>query len=115
VQRVSQRKASAMQTTLQIWTMFTGEQLSPDAGLLMSSTIFERPMEAQDIAQLIQLTGGEPLMSQRSAIEELQRSGRLRATTSVEEEVERIRSEAPPEPPDVDLNDLGDLPPEPET
>jgi hypothetical protein len=115
VQRVSQRKASALQTLLTIWTMYTGEQLSPDAGLLMSSNIFERPMEAQDIAQLIQLTGGEALMSRQSAIEELQRSGRLRATTSVEEELERLADEIPPEPPDVGLNDLGVLPPEPET
>jgi hypothetical protein len=115
VQRVSQRKASALQTLLQIWTMYTGEQLSPDAGLLMSSNIFERPMEAQDIAQLIQLTGGEALMSRQSAIEELQRSGRLRATTSVEEELERLADEIPPEPPEVGLNDLGGLPPEPET
>jgi hypothetical protein len=110
VKRVSQRKASAMQTLLEIWTLFTGENLSSDAGLLMSSSIFERPLEAADIAQLLQLTGGEQLMSVQSAIEELQRAGRLKATTSVEEEMARITSERPAQPDDVGLNDLGDIP-----
>jgi hypothetical protein len=45
----------------------------------------------------------------QSAIEELQRAGRLKATTSVEDEMDRIRAERPAPADDVGLNDLGEL------
>lgn len=108
--RIAQRKASAMQSLMAIWCLFTGEQLDDGAGLSMSSSIYERPMEAADIAQLQQLTGGMELISQRSAIEELQRAGRLKVTTSVDEELERLASERPDPAQDVGLNDFGALP-----
>jgi hypothetical protein len=41
------------------------------------------------------MTGGEPLISQESAVEELQRGGFNRATSNVEDEMERIRRERP--------------------
>lgn len=111
VARIAQRKRSAMQSLMQLWVLFTGEQLDPEAGIVMADSIYEKPLEAQDITLLQQLTGGVELISQRSAIEELQRAGRLSATTSVEEELERLRSERPEPADDVDLNDLGGLPP----
>jgi hypothetical protein len=94
---------------MQIWCAFTGEQLPEDAGIAMSASLFERPLEATDIKQLQDLTGGEQLISVQSAIEELQRAGRLKATTSVEDEMERIRAERPAPADDVGLNDLGEL------
>jgi hypothetical protein len=113
VARVSERKTSAMQTLMTIWVQFTGEPLSSEAGLLMADSIYEKPVEAQDITLLQQLTGGMELISQRSAIEELQRAGRLKATTSVEDELKRLQEERPQSPAqDVGLNDLGRLPPE---
>ena len=118
IARIAQRKASAVQSLMAIWVMFTGEPLQPGAGLQMSDTIYEQPLEAADISQLQQLTAGEKLMSRRSAIEELQRSGRLKVTTSVEEELERIAEEEPDPADDVGLNDFGELPPvegQPET
>ncbi|MFM2158619.1 MAG: hypothetical protein RLZZ124_1093, partial [Cyanobacteriota bacterium] len=45
--------------------------------------------------------------------EELQRRGRLTVTTSVEDEMERIRQEMPEPADPIDLNDLGGLPPLP--
>ena len=110
ITRLAQRKASAVQTLMSIWTMFTGEELDEDAGILMSDSIYERPLDAQDINQLIQLTGGEVLISVQSAIEELQRAGRLKATTSVEDELARIRAERPVAPPEPSMNDFGQLP-----
>lgn len=115
IARIAQRKASAMQSLMAIWVMFTGEQLEAGAGLQMSDSIYEQPLEAADIAQLQQLAGGVELISQRSAIEELQRSGRLKVTTSVDDELERLAKERPDPAEDVGLNDFGGLPPEPET
>jgi hypothetical protein len=107
---IAERKASAVQSLMQIWCAFTGEQLPDDAGIAMSASLFERPLEATDIKQLQDLTGGEQLVSVQSAIEELQRAGRLKATTSVEDEMARIKAERPAQADDVGLNDLGDIP-----
>jgi hypothetical protein len=110
---IAERKASAVQSLMRIWCHFTGEELDEDAGISMSASLFERPMEAQDVAQLQQLTGGAVLVSQQSAIEELQRRGKLTVTTSPEDELERIRQEEPEPADPIDLNDLGGLPPLP--
>lgn len=109
ITRIAQRKSSAMQSLMQIWTLYTGEELEPGAGLSMASSLFERPMEAADVSQLQQLTGGDKLVSRQSAIEELQRRGKLTVTTSPEEELERIREEEPEPADPVGLNDLGGL------
>ena len=93
--RIAQRKSSAMQYLMQIWCSFTGEPLNSSAGLRMSSSIYEKPMEASDVDQLHKLTGNVELVSRRSAIEELQRSGRLKVTTSVDEEIKRIDEQKP--------------------
>ena len=115
ITRLAMRKNSAMQSLMALWVMFTGEDLDPGAGLSMAATLFERPMEAADVQQLQQLTGGEALLSRRSAIEELQRRGKLKVTTSVDDELERLAEETPEPADEVGLNDLGGLPPEPET
>lgn len=112
ITRLGQRKASAMQELLSIWCLFTGEPLPEGAGLQMSSTIYDRPLESQDVAQLQQLAGGIELISQESAIEILQRAGINSATTSVEDELARIRAEAPEPAEPVGLNDLGMLGPD---
>jgi hypothetical protein len=54
-------------------------------------------------------------MSRRSAIEELQRRGKLKATTSVDDELQRLADEAPEPADEVGLNDFGALPAEAET
>lgn len=112
ITRLATRKSSAMQSLMQIWVMFTGEPLEPGAGLSMAPSVFERPLEAADIQQLQQLTGGEALVSRRSAIEELQRGGRLRVTTSVDDELERLAEEMPEPADEPEMNDLGALGPE---
>ena len=109
--RIAQRKASAMQSLMAIWVLFTGETLEDGAGLQMNASLYERPLEPADIAQLQQLAGGAELISQRSAIEELQRAGVVKATSSVDDELERIQQERPAAADPVGLNDLGGLPP----
>ena len=115
ITRLAMRKNSAMQSLMALWVMFTGEELDPGAGLSMSATLFERPLEPADVKQLQDLTGGEALMSRRSAIEELQRRGKLKATTTVDDELQRLADEAPEPADEVGLNDFGALPAEAET
>lgn len=113
ISAIAERKASVVQSLMVIWCAFTGEPVPEDTGISMAATLFERPMEAADVAQLQQLTGGAVLMSQQSAIEELQRRGRLTVTSSAEDELQRIQAETPEPADPVGLNDLGGLPPPP--
>lgn len=112
IERLASRKSSAMQQLMALWVLFTGEALEPGAGLSMSSTIFERPMEAADVDQLQKLAGGVELISQRSAIEELIRRGKNRSVTSVDDELQRLVDETPPEAEEPDRNDLDGADPE---
>lgn len=112
IKRLALRKSSAMQSLMAIWCLFTGETLDPGAGLSMSSTIFERPMEAADVDQLQKLAGGVELISQRSAIEELIRRGRNRSVTSVDDELQRLVDETPEPADEPGVNDFGAIPPE---
>jgi hypothetical protein len=109
ITRLTTQKASAFQSILEIWCEFTGETLSPDAGLTMAASVFERPLEPADVMQIQSLTGGAQLLSQQSGIEELQRGGRIRVTTTAEDELQRIQAEQPEPADDVGLNDLGGL------
>jgi hypothetical protein len=95
IKAMGERKKSAMQSILAIWCLYTGEDLPVGAGLAMDENAFVPPLDAQGAKALMDLTGGEPLISQESAVEELQRGGFNRATSSVEDEMERIRRERP--------------------
>jgi hypothetical protein len=95
IKSLGERKKSAMQSILAIWCLYTGEELPVGAGLTMDENAFVPPLDAQGAKALMDLTGGEPLISQESAVEELQRGGFNRATSSVEDEMERIRKERP--------------------
>jgi hypothetical protein len=94
ISKMAERKGSVLQSIFSIWCLYTGETLSAGAGLQMSSTIYDRPISLQEAGQLQALAGGEPLISQESAIEELQRGGINRSTTTVEDELSRLEKEA---------------------
>jgi hypothetical protein len=61
----------------------------------MDENAYDAPLDAQSAAQLQALAGGVELISQESAVEELQRGGFNRATSSVADEMARIRAERP--------------------
>lgn len=111
VTKLAERKASVMQQLMAIWCLYTGEELDPGAGIEMSSTIYDRPLGPQDLAQLQTMAGGVEVISQESVVEEVQRAGLNRATTSVAEEMKRIRRERRLMGAKVPgRNDLGDMP-----
>ena len=95
IKAMGERKRSVMQSILAIWCMYTGEELAVGAGLTMDENAYDQPLDAQSAAQLQALAGGVELISQESAVEELQRGGFNRATSSVQDEMERIRAERP--------------------
>jgi hypothetical protein len=95
IKAMGERKRSVMQSILSIWCLYTGEELSVGAGLTMDENAYDAPLNAQSAAQLQALAGGVELISQESAVEELQRGGFNRATSSVEDEMARIRAERP--------------------
>jgi hypothetical protein len=66
--------------------------VNPEAGISMSSTIYDRPLDPQGRAQIIsEVDAG--LLSRESAIEILQRGGANPITGSPEEELERIKAD----------------------
>ena len=95
IKAMGERKRSVMQSILAIWCLYTGEELAVGAGLTMDENAYDAPLDAQSAAQLQALAGGVELISQQSAVEELQRGGFNRATSSVEDEMARIRAERP--------------------
>jgi hypothetical protein len=95
IKAMGERKRSVMQSILTIWCLYTGEDLAVGAGLTMDENAFAEPLNAQGAEALQRLAGGVELISQESAVEALQTGGFNRATTSVEDEMDRIRRERP--------------------
>ncbi len=95
IKAMGERKKSTMQSILAIWCLYTGEELAVGAGLTMDENAFAEPLNAQGAEALQRLAGGVELISQESAVEALQTGGFNKATTSVEDEMERIRRERP--------------------
>ena len=95
IRAMSERKKSVMQSILVIWCLYTGEQLAVGAGLTVDENAFAAPLDAMAAKALMDLAGGEPLISQQSAVEMLQVGGFNRITTSAEDEMERISRERP--------------------
>lgn len=92
ITKLAARKESTLQRLMWIWCMFSGETLDPDAGINMSSSIYDRPLNPQERVQLIaEVDAG--LTSRETAIEILQRGGANDVTESVDVELQRIRKE----------------------
>jgi hypothetical protein len=95
IRAMSERKKSVMQSIFAIWCLYTGEQLAVGAGLTVDENAFAAPLDSTAAKALMDLAGGEPLISQQSAVEMLQVGGFNRITTSAEDEMERINRERP--------------------
>lgn len=92
IRTMAEAKVNAVQQLLELWTLFTGEPLEPDAGIVMDANLHDRPLGPQDTAQLSALAMNEQL-SQRSLTEILIRGGVNTAATSPEEELQRLEAE----------------------
>jgi len=101
---LSARKGSVMQQLMAIWAMFTGEDADPEAGISMSSTIYDRPLDPPSRAQLIaEVDAG--LVSRETAIEILQRGGANPITGSPEDELKRLKADESRMAAEIGVND----------
>ncbi len=109
---VATAKNSAVQALMLLWCGFSGERLPQDAGLTMAAHIFDRPLAAQDVAQLSALQQNEQI-STRSFLEQIIKGGVLTVVSSADVELERLQEEVPPVSELPGPNDLAGLLPEP--
>ena len=92
VRALIEGKLSAFRQLMHFWTQYSGEQLHAEAGIALSDSLIGRPMEAVDVAQIVNLQTNN-LISHQTTLEELQRGGVLDPDLNIQEELERIEEE----------------------
>ncbi len=108
---VATAKHSAVQALMLLWCNFTGENLSAEAGVTMAAHLFDRPLEAADLAQLSVLEQNEQISTQ-SFLEQIIKGGVLTVVTSATDELKRLREQRPSPAELPGVNDLaGVMPP----
>lgn len=108
---VATAKNSAVQALMLLWCGFSGEKLPREAGITMAAHVFDRPMTAQDVAQLSVLQQNEQI-STRSFLEQIIKGGVLTVVSSADEEIERLDAQLPAVSELPGPNDLAGLLPE---
>lgn len=94
VQALVRNKAAAFGVLMRLWAWYAGEQssITEESGLAMNDSLITKPIEASEMAQMVNLyTNG--LLSRRTVLEELQRGGVLDPDLVVEDELERIEDD----------------------
>ncbi len=105
VSALIRNKTSMFMTLMRLWAWYSGEQASitPESGLAINDSLISKPVEASEMAQLVNLYSNG-LMSRRTVLEELQRGGVLDPDLVVADEIERIEEDrAEQEEHDVEL------------
>lgn len=105
IRSVANAKNSAVQSLMVLWCAFTGERLNDEAGLTMAAHVFDRPLAAQDVAQLSLLQQNEQI-STRSFLEQIIKGGVLTVVSSADVELERLKEQVPAVQPLPGVNDL---------
>ena len=79
---------------MRLWAWYAGEQssITDESGLAINDSLISKPIEASEMAQLVNLYSNE-LLSRRTVLDELQRGGVLDPDLVVDQEIERIEEE----------------------
>jgi len=87
-------KAAMFGVLMRLWAWYAGEQssITDESGLAMNDSLMSKPLEASEIAQLVNLYSNE-LLSRRTILDELQRGGVLDPDLEIDDEIERIDDE----------------------
>ena len=87
-------KTSMFDTLMRLWAWYAGEQssITKESGLAINDSLISKPIEASEMAQLVNLYSNE-LLSRRTVLDELQRGGVLDPDLVVDQEIERIEKE----------------------
>ena len=94
VSALIRNKTSMFTVLMRLWAWYAGEQssITPESGLAINDSLISKPIEASEMAQLVNLHTNE-LMSRKTLLEELQRGGVLDPDLVVAEEMARIDEE----------------------
>lgn len=99
VSALIRNKVSAFGVLMRLWAWYAGEQsqITSESGLAINDSLINKPLGASEMAQLVNLhTQG--ILSKRTVLDELQRGGVLDPDLVIEQEIERIDSEAQEQP-----------------
>ena len=94
VSALTRNKTSAFSNVMRLWAAYSGEldQVNPESGIAINDSLISRPLEASEIAQLVNLYS-QGLLSKRTVLDELQRGGILDPDLKVEEEIARTEED----------------------
>ena len=87
-------KTSSFNLVMKLWAAYNGEiaQINPESGLAMNDSLISKPMDASEIAQMVNLYS-QGLVSKRTVLDELQRGGVLDPDLKVDEEIARTEED----------------------
>lgn len=94
VSSLVRNKTSMFGMIMRLWAWYMGEQgsITKESGLAINDSLVNKPLEASEIAQMINLYTNA-LLSRRTILEELQRGGVLDPDLVVDEEILRIEED----------------------
>lgn len=87
-------KAAMFNTAMRLWAWYAGEQgsITQESGLAINDSLMSKPLEASEMAQLVNLYSNG-LLSRKTVLDELQRGGVLDPDLIVEDELDRIEED----------------------
>ena len=94
VAALTRNKAAMFGILMRLWAWYAGEQssITDESGLAMNDSLMSKPLEASEMAQLVNLFTNQ-LLSRKTVLDELQRGGVLDPDLVVEDEIERIEED----------------------
>lgn len=94
VASLTRNKSAMFGVIMRLWAWYAGEQssITDESGLAINDSLMSKPLEASEMAQLVNLYSNE-LLSRKTVLEELQRGGVLDPDLIVEDEIERIEED----------------------
>ena len=94
VSALIRNKVATFNVLMRLWAWYAGEtgSITKESGLAVNDSLISKPVEANEIAQLVNLhTNG--LLSRQTVLEELQRGGVIDPDLVIEQEIERIEED----------------------
>lgn len=94
VSALIRNKTATFGVLMRLWAWYAGEQsnITKESGLSINDSLISKPVEASEIAQLVNLYSNG-LLSRETVLEELQRGGVLDPDLLIANEIERIESD----------------------
>ena len=94
VSALVRNKSAMFGVLMRLWAWYSGETsaITSESGLAINDSLMSKPLEASEIAQLVNLHSNG-LMSRKTVLDELQRGGVIDPDLVVEDEMERIEED----------------------